>query len=868
MKNTGSHPPGWARKLLRFSLRPDYSDEILGDLTEAYHWRSQEEGPNKAKLKFVIEALGSLRPSNLKSINKITVNTMILRNYVTIAWRSMRKRRATSLINTLGLAIGAAAFMIIFLHVNQILTFDEAHINRERTFMAYKERITPDGIQAAYDTWVPMKDRLLSDYPQVEEAARVYESEAKIVKNNQYLDEDIIYADEAFFDIFSYPLRYGNENKVFTKKHSIVLSLDLALKYFDKENPIGEYMEVFLPDEDTTLTFQVSAVVDQFPENVAFQPHLVIQLESIPVYPEIINNWGSSFLETYVLLDKKEGAQILESSFPDLVENIWGAETRENTNFKLLPFTAHYDTFVGSKADARMLLWIGIGILLIAAINFMNLSTAQASQRMKEIGVRKVLGAFRRQVGVQFYVEAFLTASVAIILGLFAVYFALPYFNEFFDIGISLESFTIAEIVVFSLGLAFGLGVLSGTYPSIYLSSLRSVDALQRKAGFGGSVGFRNVLVVFQFSIALFLIAGTIIIRDQIRYMLDSNMGFDSENTLLIRASAGDFIDREQGIVRLNTFKEELRQKSYIGEVAMSRAIPTTWTRSFTFVRPDGWNGDPLRMRYTYVDSNFFNTYGIEVKYGTSFLSDAEGDQRESVILNEAAMRAFEFDPEQQNVIKIGDRRINVVGIVEDFNFESLEVAVAPTLIFHRTAKHPVHRFITAHIGMADIQNRLQEIEGMWRELGSTENFTFYFLDDEVQDMYSSESRYLGLISLFSATAIAVACLGLYGLTLFVIEKRRKEISIRKVLGAETSKILSLIFRDFTKWVLLSFVLSVPFVVFILAEWLNGYHYHIDITWITFLQTLAVVLGLVLLTVGYQSLKAATSDPVDYLQDE
>ena len=481
-----------------------------------------------------------------------------------------------------------------------------------------------------------------------------------------------------------------------------------------------------------------------------------------------------SFLETYVLLDHPQSAANLENSFPDLVETIWGEKTRNNTNFKLLPMESYYDEFRGDKSSAHTLLFIGIGILLIASINFMNLSTAQASQRMKEIGLRKVLGAFRGQVRTQFITEAFVTSLFAIIIGVVLVFFALPYFNEFFDVEVSFEAFSWLQIAGFCSLLAIILGALSGSYPALYLSSLRSIDALQQKIGLGGSVGFRNVLVVVQFSIALFLITSAILVRNQIKFMVEEDMGFNSESTITIRASSSDFVDREQGIVRLNTFKNQLKEKSYIHEITMSRAIPTSWTRSFLFVRPDGWNGDPLRMRYTYLDANFFNTYDIEVKHGIQFLPDSEGNQRQSVMINEAAMKAFEFDPAEQNVIKIGDHRLNVVGIVEDFNFETLQIEVAPTIMFHRTADHPVHNFISCQIGMTNLTERLEEIEELWNEVGSTNDFTFYFLDDQVKELYEAEERYLGMITMFSILAILVACLGLYGLTLFIIERRRK----------------------------------------------------------------------------------------------
>lgn len=862
------HPPAWADQLLNFFCRPDYADEILGDLHEAFYWRLKEKGLAKAKRKFTWEVIKSLRPKNLKSFYKFSLNTMILKNYIKIAFRTLMKRKSTSFINIFGLSIGAAAFTLIFLYSYQIISFDNNHLNKENTFLAYKERITPDGVQATYDTWIPMRDRFLADYSQVKASTRIFEPGASVIQNNRFIDEGLMFTDESFFEIFTFPLLYGDRENVFSDLQSVAISSEMATKYFQRTDVLGEEIELFIPLEDTTMRFQVSAVLQEYPENNSYQPSFIVQFESAPTYDQFATNWGSSFIETYVLLESPAVAAELEAAFPDLVENLWGAEVRDNTNFKLLPFNEYYDTFIGEKEDAYTLLFIGIGILLIAAINFMNLSTAQASQRMKEIGLRKVLGAFQGQLRTQFIIEAFVTSLIAIIIGLGLVYIIIPYFNDFFDVSISFSIFTPIQIVAFCLGLSFGLGLLSGSYPSIYLSSLRSIDALQQKIGFGGSVNFRNILVVLQFSIALFLITSAIMIRNQISFMTNKDMGFDSESTIAFVASASSFTDRDQGIVRLNTFKDELRSKSYISEVAMSRAIPTSWTRSFVFVRPNGWNGDPLRMRYTYVDANFFNTYDINIKNGSDFLPDSEGHQREAVIINEAAAKAFEFDPTEQNVIKIGENKLNVVGIAEDFNFETLQTEVAPSLIFHRTGDHPVHRFITCKMNMSNLTERLEEIENTWNQLGSTSDFSYYFLDDQVRELYEAEERYLGMVTMFSVLAIIVACLGLYGLTLFIIEKRRKEISIRKVLGAEISGILTLIFSDFTKWVVISFVISVPFVIYFMTDWLEGYHYRIPISWITFAVTLILVFALVLITVGYQSLRAASSNPVNHLKDE
>lgn len=865
---TNVQPPGWPDRLLQRLCRHDMAEEIIGDLHEAFHWRVETNGVKSARRTFILESLRSLKPANLKSIYQLSLNTMIFRNYFKIAFRNLFKRKTFSFINIFGLATGIAAFILIFLYAYQILTFDSFQTRNKNIYLAYKERITPDGTQATYDTWVPMKSRLLSEYPEITGGVRVYETEARVIKNKQYVEEEILYTDQSFFEVFNFQLKYGNAKQPFQDMSSIIIHPKIAIKYFGKENALGEEMELFMPDEDTTLRFYVSGILDDYPTNLSVRPSMLIQMEGLPFYPRYVNTWDNSFLETFVTLKNDQEVSALEAEFPELVESLWGAAAKENTRFKLLPYESYYDNFIGNKDNASTLLYIGLGILLIAMINFMNLSTAQASQRSKEIGLRKVLGAFKGQLRTQFITEALVISLLATLAGICLVLLGTPYFNDFFHVNIGFSQFPILQIIAFVFGLTLLLGILSGSYPALYLSSIRVLDVLRQKFSFGKSVGFRNVLVIVQFSIAVFLISSTLLIRNQIQFMSEKDMGFDPGETLIINASARDFQGQEQGIVKLNTFKNELKSKAYIREVSISRSVPTFWTGSFLFVRPDGWSGDPLRMRFTYMDARFFDTYDIKLKYGSSFLPDSEGNQRNAVILNEAAMRAFEFSPEADNLIKIGETTINVIGVVEDFNFESLQNEVAPTLMFHRTAEHPVHRYITCKMDMSNLPSKMDEIEALWNELGATKSMSYSFMNERIDRLYESEQQYMGLISLFSIISIIIACMGLYGLTLFIIQKRRKEISIRKVLGAETQKLVGLILKDFAKWVLAAFVFGIPIVIYFISSWLENYHYRVDISWLTFVLTLITVVVLVTLTVGYQSLRAANGNPVKYLKDE
>ena len=862
------HPPTWAKNLLDFFIRSDFADEIIGDLSEAFYWRLEQKGSVYAKSRFIWEVLTSLRPANLKSFHYLFLNTMILRNYLTIAWRNLRNGNSSSLINLFGLSIGVAAFIIIFLYTYPILSFDQHHEQKDHIFMVYKERITPNGTQATYDTWLPLKDKLLEDYDQITHAARYFTTNAKVHIQQRYIEESIAYTDASLFDIFSFPLLHGNPSHLFPTANSVVLDVATAQKYFHTDNPIGQTMEIFLPTEDTTMQFQVSAVISHLPENTSLQPSLMIQLGSLPMYSRFVERWSSSFLDTYILLKNQEDAHYMEADFPKLVRSIWGEETQSNTKLKLLPFDSYYDTFIGSKANARMLLWIGLGVLLIAMINFMNLSTAQASRRALEIGLRKVLGAVRGQLRLQFITEAVLTTFFATLIGLGIVLIGLPYINAFFDLHLSITPFSWTTLSIFICLFAMLVGILSGSYPAFYLSSIGIIESLRPKIGINGSITFRNILVIIQFAIALFLISSTIIVRHQLHFMSTQDMGYGTEGIITIDASPYDFVDSEEGLRKLNTFKNALLQKPYINDMTVSRSIPTSWTHRFTFVRPNEWNGDPLRMRYTHVDAQFFPFYDIPISHGRNFLADSKVDQHNTVIINQAAAKAFQFSPDQPNQITIGDRNIEVIGVVADFHFESLMNQVAPTLIFPRAPEDAAHRYISCKMNLSNINTHLSEIEEMWNELGSTQEFTYSFLDDQVAQLYQSERRYLGMVSIFSLISILVACMGLYGLTLFIIERRRKEISIRKLLGAEVGTIVQLIFTDFAKWIMIAFVLSIPMAIYFLNAWLERYYYKVNISWNTFAIALGIVVGLVVLTVGYQTMKAAYANPVTYLKDE
>ncbi|CAE7238494.1 macB [Symbiodinium microadriaticum] len=639
----------------------------------------------------------------------------MLKNYFKLAIRNIQRHTSYAVINLLGLSVGFGASIIIGLYALDILTFNAAHHKKDQIYLAYKERLTPSGTQATYDTWIPMAQRLQSEFPEINKTSTSYQTEAMVISSTQeYIREAITYTDESFFEIFTFQ-SIQNNPRYFDGRYSAVITENMAAKYFPNQNAVGNELEIYLNDEDTTMRFMVSSVVKNLPTNAAPDTEIFIPFEGLPAYKEFQNNWNSSFASTWVLLEGQNPIT-LESRFADLVSTIWDAETATRTNFRLLPLEEYYDTFIGDSDDAWIMMGIAIGILLIASINFMNLATARSTYRAKEIGLRKVLGAIAPQIRIQFFMESVIYTVIALGIAMIIVFFALPYVNTFFELNLNFFQLISVYGLLALLGITLFIGILSGSYPAFFLSTISVIQVLRKSGITGGARSFRNALIVVQFGLAVLLICGALLIRNQLMYMYQKDMGFDSEQLLFIEASTDNFSDREIGASRINTFKKNLSGYSFVQKMTSSRSIPTDWTRSFTFVRSKGWTGDPLRMRYTYVDANFFDTYDIEIVDGRNFLDDLQGHQRESVILNRAAFEDLNLDTAIAPTLVFGSREIKVVGIADNFNFESREGQIWGQLVPYGKAN--------LGFGVSSTDN-----PSPWRA-GANENTTIEFSHD------------------------------------------------------------------------------------------------------------------------------------------
>ncbi len=786
----------------------------------------------------------------------------MLKNYFIVAFRGFFNNKVYTIINTLGLAIGIAASVLIVLFTRHELTYDQHHENADNIYLVYKERITPNGIQPTYDTWVPLAHQLQEEYPEIKNSTRIWQTSEMIKVEDMRYNEQLYYADPEYFQIFDFPLLKGDDDNPLPDINSVVISEERALKYFGQQDPMGKTLDI------GGQVYAVSGVLEKYPSNSFIAMDMIIALESHPQYEQVKDSWGSSFLFTYILLPPNVDITDLESKFPAFITKTWDIETQKRTNFKLLPLAASYDTFVGDVNDSYILLYIALGIILIASINFMNISTARSLERAKEIGMRKVMGAGKAQLRGQFLSEAILLSYFSMIIGIVLAQMLIPWINVLFSMELSIP---FSQPTTWILLLTFGmtLGLISGSYPALYLSNFKILDSI--KGGFNqnlGGVSIRNLLVIIQFALSVVLIVGSLTISGQLEFMKNSDMSFDKENLLVIPVSVRNFEDRDEAAIRLETFRNEIMNHSAVISSSNSRHVPGRWSESNTFVRPDGWEGDPLRMRITYHDARFFETYGIELLSGPNFLPDSEGNQRESVVLNQAAMKAFGWEDPEDKVIVIGSRKINVVGMIKDFNYETLRQEIQPILHFHRAPSNGVHQYITVKTAQKDNAQLFAFLQEKWKILEPTQPFSYFFIDENLNQMYATEDRLLKMVSTFTSVSIFIACLGLFGLSSFVIEKRRKEIGIRKVLGASVGKIIWMVSNSFTKLVLIGFLIGAPLSYYLMNLWLQDFVYHIDFSVIVLLITLGLVIFIAWLTVSMKSIKAATVNPIKSLKEE
>ncbi|GAB5526728.1 MAG: ABC transporter permease [Roseivirga sp.] len=791
----------------------------------------------------------------------------MIKNYIKIALRSLMRNKGYTFINIFGLSVGIAASVLILLYSESELSYDKMHSKAEQIHLLYKQRITPTGTQDTYDTWAPTLDAMKADYPEIEGGVRVVDNPLWLQVGEKRFFEEAILTDNSFFSVFDYKLASGNRDEVFSNPNSIVLSRAAADRLFPGEDPIGKTVEA------TGLNNQyiVSGIIGDVPYNTRLQPNVLVPLQSHPQYEGIAGNWGSSFLETYFVI--REGTDIadLEERFEPFIAKIWNEQTAETTNFKLINLLDIYDEFNNNRQYAFILLAVALIIIGIASINFMNLATARSMERAREAGMRKVLGALKGQLVGQYLVESLSIAFISLIIGLGLAWSLVPQFNSFYNVELALDFAEKPLHLIGLVGLGTVIGIISGLYPAFYLTSLKSVDSLKGKVLKSSKTNrfVRNGLVVLQFTFSILLIVGTLVIGKQVKYMKNQDMAFNKENLLVLPINQRDFPDADEAPNRLQALRNTLEQSPSITSLSASASIPGNFPGRFTFVVPDGFTPEQrLRMRYTYVDHDFFSNFKIDFVEGRDFIPDSEEERTGSAIVNKAAFDAYGWESIEGKYLNFGSRKMKVVGVVEDYNFESLVEEVAPVIHYYRRPANGIHGYTVARVQPGREQDALKLAKEEWTAAIPTVPFDYYFLDDQFSRLYESEDRLTGAIGTFSVVAIIIASLGLLGLSSLITTQRTKEIGIRRVMGASVAGIISLLSRGYAALILISFAVSVPIAMYVLDIWLADFAYRTEIGVMAFIVALLGTLAVSLLTIGLQTAKAAMANPIKSMRYE
>jgi len=810
----------------------------------------------------------------------------MLTNYLKIAFRNLLKHKVYSSINVFGLGIGMACSILILLWVRDELSYDRFHANAGRVYRVTREWKNQDGQTSLHLARVapPIGPLLKHDFPNiVEDVVRIRADYNTLLKlgDRTFVEERFFWAEANIFDIFSFSLLKGDPATALKEPNSVVLSEAMAQKYFGAADPLGKTIYY-----ENQADLKVTGVVRNVPPNSHFKFDFLgsfITLENFFGRDFMATNWGRNNYLTYLLLPEGLPAEVLREQIPafldkhitQLVINNTGQPPTNKPSLtnqlhlqKLtdIHLHSHLTTEIEQNGDiVNVYLFSAIAffILLIACINFMNLATARSAKRAKEIGLRKVLGAYKKQLVQQFLGESLLIAALALLLAVALVEAALPFFNEFVGKSLSLNVWQNPGLLVGLIAITLFVGLLSGSYPAFLLSSFRPARILKGEDKTSGKSAFRTALVVGQFSISIGLIISMGMVYHQLDFLRNKKLGFDKEQVLILRAN-GDVQEHFQ------TIKSRLMENSAILNVTASRLVPSNkLLNSWGGQVFDGDKKENLTFRLAVVEVNydFFSTYRIPFLAGRDFSREHATDDSAAFILNRAAVEQLGWPPGEAvgKPMVYGNRTGHIVGVVEDVHFESLHNKIVPVIYLIDRGGSPQ---FALRLSGRDISGTLAFIKTIWSEYQPDYPFEYRFLDEQLRSLYDSEENLGQVFGIFSLLAVLIACLGLYGLAAYAAEQRTKEIGIRKVLGATIGSLVGLMSKEFLKLVIIANLIAWPLAWFAMDRWLNNFAYRIEIAWWVFIAAGALALAIALLTVSWQAIRAAIANPVKALRYE
>ena len=866
MKRHTTKPPKIASRILALLIQKDVRYGAMGDLDEQFYWMEQENGGFKARLLYWRQ-IGAALPYFIK--NAIIWSFIMFKNYVKTTFRNTTRHKGYSFINLAGLAIGMACTLLILLWVKDELSYDRFHENGKDIYriMSYGTRYMIEGFDG---TPAPLAPAVKEEVPGIVNYAR-FSDVPKLVF--QYGDKAFyetrgLIADPSIFEIFTFPFIQGDPKTALTAPLDIVITESLAAKYFGGENPLGKTIEI------EGKPAAVKGVIQDIPANSHIQFDFLGSYEYIEEITGYGTSWGSFNFVTYLQLEPDRDIQKIARNITAVADRNNCPQVKDGVEFRLQPLSAiHLDSRaafrnygdIGDRKYVVVFSIIAVFVLFIACVNFMNLSTARSTTRAKEVGMRKTVGASRKQLVLQFYGESLFLTTMACVFAVILVLFLLPTFNQITGKQLKLDLID-AQLVVGLIAVVLLTALTAGSYPAIYLSSFRPVKVL--KGVFkteGKGQAFRRILVVTQFSLSIALLIGTTVAYNQLRFLRHAKLGFNKENIVYVPV-------KENIGKRYDAFKSELLSDANILSVAAQYYL---FAEQGSF-RSTGYDwegreeGQEADIILNLVDYDFIPMLGLELVEGRNFSEEYSTDASQAYILNEEAIKKMGIQDPVGKRFSYLKRKGTIIGVLKNAHFRSLHVAIEPHVFFFMedVSGATDYGVVLIKINGDKTEEALAKIRGIWERFNPISPFEYRFLDQTYDNLYRKEKKIGTILNAFTLFAIVISCLGLFGLASFLTEQRTSEIGIRKVLGASETGIVFLLSKQFTKWVLVANLFAWPVAYFVMNEWLKSFVYRINIGIGMFLLSGILAAGIAVLTVSYQALKAARANPIDSLRYE
>ncbi|MEO1049687.1 MAG: ABC transporter permease [Bacteroidota bacterium] len=868
-KNSSTSPPYWTLKILRRLLDQSYLEEIEGDLEERFEDNRERYGLKKARWFYVLDSFKLLRPALMRKAgraDRLNHYGMFKHNFL-LAFRSFKKYKSSFAINLMGLSIGLASVLLIYLWVVDEQSVDKFHDRDDKLYKVMLNIDQNDGVSTAGYTPILLAKTLMEEYPEVQLATAVSNQfpadriNGMLSNDQQFTDAKGLMVDRQFFEVLNFELLQGNREQILSSTSNIVISESLAFKLFGGTNVLGSELE--WESSERKKPFQIAGIFKDPSVHSSLQFEFLLPFDVLVEADEQQGEWYSCPASTYVRL--QEGTEI--NAFNEKIKDLLKSKHQWNEGMSIF-LTSFADLYLegnfengknvgGRIAYVHLFSAIAFFILLIACINFMNLSTAQASRRLIEIGVKKAYGVNGNALVLQYLSESVLLALFSFLIAVLIVFLLLPEFNSITDKGLRLHF--VLKDVLYIATIIIGTGVIAGLYPALYLSRFRTLTALKgRLRSAFGETFIRKGLVIFQLSLSAIFIIGFLVIDGQVNYVGDKHMGYDRDQIVIFKRGGSQIGSSEAFLSTIKDTPGVVNAFNMYGDLLTN----INMNRGYTWQGSDEGSAK-LILPSPPVNDGFVETLGLKLVAGRSF-SGEYGDESSKLVINQTAAKNLGLSDPVGQWVKRGDQEMQVIGVVEDFHHGSLHESIQP--VFFRY--EPDGRTFLVKIQADNYSATLRNLESVYQQFHPKQTFDYRFLDEEYHQLYQSEQKIAVLSKYFTGLAIFISCLGLFGLSNFVTERRTKEISIRKVLGASSFNLIRLLLQDFTRMALLSSLVALPVGYLVGQHWLEGFAYRIDLEWWFFVGSGIALLLFTWLTVGFHTLKASQINPVETLKSE